>query len=86
MLAVGYMNPGTKRKETEPAKGGYIIVRNSWSEQWGDRGYGYMPYEFFPGGSDAPAVKPLADDFWTLTKMDFPDLPDANAAPFAIGE
>jgi C1A family cysteine protease len=31
------------------AKGhtGYLEFRNSWGPEWGDGGYGYIPYEFF---------------------------------------
>jgi|SRR5215469_17207161 len=38
-----------------------FIVRNSWSDQWGDHGYCYMPYDYLlnPG---------LASNFWTLRK------------------
>jgi hypothetical protein len=35
LLLVGYHDP--KR---------LFVVRNSWGEDWGDRGYGYMPYEY----------------------------------------
>jgi C1A family cysteine protease len=39
MLAVGYK---------DLARGqGHVIVRNSWGEQWGDRGYCYIPYRMF---------------------------------------
>ena len=36
--------------------GGYWIVRNSWSDQWGDKGHYYAPY-----GTDA-----FSSDYWVL--------------------
>lgn len=36
-----------------------FIVRNSWSDRWGDKGYCYMPYEFILNND-------LAADFWTI--------------------
>jgi C1A family cysteine protease len=39
VLAVGYKDD-TKTK-------GFVTCRNSWGENWGDKGYFYLPYGFF---------------------------------------
>jgi len=48
VLAVGYDN----------AKN-CLIVRNSWGENWGDKGYFYLPYQYI-------TTPNLAADFWTI--------------------
>lgn len=37
----------------------YVICRNSWGNGWGDKGYFYMPYDYF--------FSALASDFWAIT-------------------
>ena len=48
VLAVGY-NQKTKR----------FLVRNSYGDHWGRKGYFSMPFDYLLDGD-------LADDFWTI--------------------
>ncbi|MEW6991230.1 C1 family peptidase [Colwelliaceae bacterium 6441] len=45
-----------------------FIVRNSWGEEFGDKGYCYMPYEFFTGSySINGKVQDNTFSYWCLT-------------------
>jgi len=57
VIAVGYDD--SKR---------WFIIRNSWGEGWGDKGYFYMPYDYITN-------RGLADDFWTIRLVEDEDGP-----------
>jgi C1A family cysteine protease len=42
---------------------GALLVRSSWGAQWGEEGYGWLPYAY--------VEEQLAVDFWTLVHPDW---------------
>lgn len=41
-----------------------FVVRNSWGEEWGDKGYFYMPYQYM-----TVAQGRLVNDFWVVQSV-----------------
>ncbi len=66
VVAVGYDDKAeVVNEDGDSSTEGAFLIRNSWGKEWGDAGYGWLPYEY--------VLRELAVDFWSMLKQDWVD-------------
>jgi C1A family cysteine protease len=64
IVAVGYDDAKKiKNLKSNKVTTGALLIRNSWGTAWGDKGYGWLPYDY--------VLYNVASDFWSLLGMNW---------------
>ena len=78
VLAVGYDNyKEIKHSDGKGKSRGALLIRNSWGTEWGQKGYGWLPYDYILNG--------LTADWWSLIKAEWFEAGNFGLGAYAPG-
>ena len=78
VLAVGYDNyKEIKHSDGKGKSTGAFLIRNSWGTEWGQKGYGWLPYDYILNG--------LTADWWSLIKAEWFEAGNFGLGAYAPG-
>ncbi|MEG5049903.1 MULTISPECIES: C1 family peptidase [unclassified Microcoleus] len=78
VLAVGYDNyKEIKHSDGKKKSTGAFLIRNSWGTEWGQKGYGWLPYDY--------VLKGLTADWWSLIKAEWFEAGNFGLGAYAPG-
>ena len=78
VLAVGYDNYKEIKYSGKNKSRGALLIRNSWGTEWGQKGYGWLPYDYI--------LKGLTADWWSLIKAEWFEGGNFGLGAYAPGE